>query len=317
MKKIILITNMSELGAGTRGASLGFEALEMASHKFGKQFFNQFESIEVETFNQELYNPVTKPFAKHIDGILKSAKSAGKIISDVIKNGNLPFVISGDHCNAASTIYAIKKAHPNKRLGVIWMDAHGDLHSPYTSPTGNMHGMPLAISLGMDNLENKLNDLDEETIEKWNDLKSLGGIEPKVYPEDIVFYGVRDTEKPEDDLIDRNGIRNFKVSEVRHRGIDECISEAKDILKNCDLIYLSFDVDAMDCNLVSHGTGTPVENGFSPEEAQEIMEHFITDERLVCFETVEINPLLDEKGNKMAETSIRIIDNLIRKYSKK
>jgi len=317
MKKIILIKNMSELGAGTRGSSLGFQALEMASHKFGKHLFNQFESIEVPTFNEELYSIVDSPHAKRIDTIIKSSENAGALISEVIIKGELPLVISGDHSNAASTIYAIKKAYPKKRLGVIWVDAHGDLHSPYTSPSGNMHGMPLAISLGIDNLEHKSNEVDESTINKWNSLKSLGGMEPKIFAEDIVFFGVRDTESPEDYLMEKYGMKNFKVAEIRHRGIKACIDEAMALLTNCDLIYLSFDVDSMDCNLVSHGTGTPVENGFSPEESQNIMEYFIKDDRLVCLEVVELNPLLDEKCNLMAETTVRIIDNLIRKYRKK
>ncbi len=307
---------MSELGAGTRGSSLGFSALEMAQHKFGKHFFNKYDKVVATTYNEALYAEDRTPFAKNIDAIFKSAEGSADLISGVISENEFPFVISGDHCNAASTIAAIKKSHPDKRLGVIWVDAHGDLHSPYTSPSGNMHGMPLAISIADDNLESKKNDPDELSVGLWNELKNLGGISPKIDPKDIVFFGVRDTEAPEDHLMEKHGMRNFKVEEVRHNGIEKCLTEAKRILKDCDLIYISFDVDSMDPNLVSHGTGTPVDNGFSPDEVFEIMAAFIQDERLICFETVEINPLLDEKKNMMAETTVRILDNLMRKYEK-
>lgn len=307
---------MSELGAGTRGSSLGYRALEMASLKFGKRMFQQYPVVELKTFNDHLYKHVNTPFAKHISGILESATAAGNKISSILKEGKLPFVISGDHCNAASTIYGIKQQYPEKRLGVIWIDAHADLHSPYTSPSGNMHGMPLAISLSEDNLEKKRNNISEESIEKWNLLKNLGDISPKILASDLVYFGVRDTESAEDYLIRKYNIRNFKVEEVRHKGIEVCAAEALNLLKDCDLIYISFDVDALDCDMVSRGTGTPVEKGFSPLEAENIMKFFIKDERLVCWEMVEINPLLDDKENEMAETAVRIMDNVIRFYNK-
>lgn len=307
---------MSELGAGTRGASLGFKAMEMASLKFGKRLFSEIEVREIESHNEYLYNKVDTPFAKHIEGIMLSSASAGVEIARVFNENKIPFVISGDHCNAASTIYGIKKHFPDKRLGVVWIDAHGDLHSPYTSPSGNMHGMPLAISLAEDNLESKRNDITDLSKKKWEELKDLGGIQPKINAEDIVFFGVRDTEAPEDHLIDKYGIRNFKVEEVRFKGVENCVKEGLSILKDCDILYISFDVDAMDCDMVSRGTGTPVEKGFSPEEAQEIIFGFINDPRMICFEMVEINPLLDNKANKMAETAVRILDNVVRLYKK-
>lgn len=316
MKEVVIISNMSELGAGTRGSSLGFKALEMASIKFGKRLFHQYPFIEIETFNHHLYQPVNTPFAKHISGILKSATTAGNTISEILADEKLPFIISGDHFNATSTIYGIKKQFPDKRLGVIWIDAHADLHSPYTSPSGNMHGMPLAISLAEDNPEKKRNNISEESEEKWRLLKNLGGISPKVLGSDLIYFGVRDTESAEDHLIQKYNIRNFKVEEVRHKGIERCAEEALNLLKNCDLLYISFDVDALDCDMVSRGTGTPVEMGFSPIEAESIMKTFIKDKRLVCWEMVEINPLLDDKKNEMAETAVRIMDNVIRFYNK-
>ena len=314
MKKPVFVKNILELGAGTRGSSLGYSAMVMASLKLGLRLFHDHKTIIVETFNEAIYHPVEDPWAKYINSITKSAGKVGEMISEVIQEKALPFIISGDHSNAASTIYAIKNAYPDKRLGVVWVDAHGDLHSPYTTPSGNMHGMPLAISIAEDNLENKRNEIEEETRIRWESLKNLGGICPKGLPQDIVFYGVRDTEKAEDYLIEKYGIKNFTVDEVRQRGIETCTREGMQILKDCDLIYVSFDVDSMDCDLVSRGTGTPVAHGFTPQEVEDIMKPFVTDNRLACFELVEVNPLLDDKGNVMAETAVQVLNNLISAY---
>lgn len=315
MKQISLIKNMSELGAGTRGSSLGADALIMAAHKLGKDLFSRYDLHEIPNHNDLLFNDIGHIFAKYIDGIRQVIEEVGTTISGVLKSGKIPFVLSGDHSNAAATIFGIKSAFPDKRLGVIWVDAHGDLHSPYTTPSGNMHGMPLAISLGIDHKGNQINQPDEETVRKWNELKNLGGICPKIQAEDLVFFAVRDIEELEQKYIKDHEIRNFTVAELRYRGMQECLKETNGLLSGCDLIYVSFDVDSMDCNLISHGTGTPVERGLSMKEAEAILLHFASDPRLISFEMVEINPLLDEKGNFMAETSVRILDNIIRKIT--
>ena len=311
-KEIILIENMSELGAGTRGSSLGFSALELAALKFDIDVFNRYPVNTAPTNNNALYNKWVNPHAKYIGDIVKVSRNTSDFILLNMHEKSFPVIISGDHSNAVASISAISAAYPEKRLGVIWVDAHADLHSPYTSPSGNMHGMPLGALLGLDNLECKICDPLEETVKLWEELKNLQGISPKVRPEDVVFFSVRDTEKPENTLMSKHSIRNFEVDELRSKGLDHCLSEADHILSNCDLIYVSFDVDSMDCELVSKGTGTPVPHGLSPEEAESILKHFSSDKRLVCLEVVEINPLLDEKGNVMAETSVRILDNVIR-----
>ena len=202
-------------------------------------------------------------------------------------------------------------ANPTKKIGVIWIDAHGDLHTPYTTPSGNMHGMPVAISLGVDNLKNQINDISDKEKKLWDELKALGGIQPKILPSDVVFFAVRDTEEPEDNLAEEHDIKNYKVEEIRYRGIDTCLKEAEDKLSQCDLIYISFDVDSMDCDLISNGTGTPVQKGLDEEEAYKILHHFLSLEKTTCIEFVEINPLLDNKGNKMAETAFQILKRLV------
>jgi len=233
-------------------------------------------------------------------------------ISSVLSQNKFPFVIAGDHCSAGATISGIKNSFPDKRLGVIWVDAHADLHTPYTTPSGNMHGMPLATALGIDNLDCKRNEVDTKTEYLWNELKSTS-----IQAEDLVFIAVRDTEKEENFIIDSLGIKNYSVAEVRLIGTANLVKEIEEKLTKCDLIYISFDVDSMDPELTSHGTGTPVPNGLSPEEAKEILSGCLKFPKTIAFELVEVNPCLDEKRNKMAEVAFEIIEYLTKVIEKK
>ena len=312
---MVFLTMMSELGAGTRGSSLGFQALEIAAINKGITVFRDQTVIELPTQNNLLYKEIETPWAMRMEGIEIVLNDLMNEVNDQLEQGVFPFVISGDHSNAAGTIAGIKKQFPDKRLGIVWIDAHGDLHTPYTSPSGNMHGMPLAISLGADNLKNARNQPKEITKKKWESLKNLGGISPKVNPEDLVFFAVRDTEAPEDNLMAELNIKNYPVRELRERGLLECLAEAEQRLLDCDILYISFDVDSMDCDLVSMGTGTPVKDGLTPNEAEQIIIHFFKLEKTKVIEFVEINPLLDNKCNAMAEASLDILVSAMKTIS--
>jgi arginase len=122
-----------------------------------------------------------------------------------MKNNFFPVVLSGDHSTSGATITGIRMAKPKARLGVIWIDAHADLHTPYTTPSGNVHGMPLAIAINEDNEEYAVHEPDEETRKYWNQLKTMGKIAPKVLPEDIVYISLRDYQKEEKHLIENMG----------------------------------------------------------------------------------------------------------------
>jgi arginase len=195
---------------------------------------------------------------------------------------------------------------PRLEAGLVWIDAHADMHTPYTSPYGNMHGMPLAMCMGIDNLECQINEPLEETIEYWEKIKKIGGAEPKILPQDIVYVAVRDTEEPEDYLIKKHGIRNFKTEEVHKLGVKEIAKQALEQLKDCEQIYISFDVDSMDSS-ISMGTGTPVPNGINVEEAIALNVELIKDKRVCCWEIVEVNPTLDSE-NLMAENAFDVLE---------
>lgn len=309
MKNIKLIEVPSEIGAGTRGASLGVEAIKIAALDYMSSFFVHFpcESIPVE--NNLLYEPIQSPYAKRIKGIVSMYEKVSKAVSDSIKGHFFPVILSGDHSIGGATIAGIKIAKPKSKLGVIWIDAHADLHTPYTTPSGNMHGMPLAISINEDNKECGVHDLDGETTKYWNHLKNLGKIAPKVLPEDIVLISLRDYEREEKYLIDKYGIKVVTTKEVRSKGPENIVRSILRYLSDCTDIYISFDVDSLD-SAISKGTGTPVGNGLREREAEDLISKFMQNRKICCFEITEVNPTLD-KENLMAEIAFNILQRSV------
>ncbi len=306
MRKIRLVEVRSELAAGTRGASMGIDALKIASIKRHSNFFMRFEPVSVKDENQLLFGEPEYRFAKYGEGVCTMINRVCDTIAELREDHLFPIILAGDHSTAAGTICGIKKADPDKRLGVIWIDAHADFHSPYTTPSGNMHGMPLAMVTALDNEACEVNDVEEETEALWERIKQIGGRGPKISPSDVVFIGVRDTEGPEDHIIDQFGIKNFKTEEVNQKGVVQVANEALSILKDCDQIYISFDVDSLDTS-ISVGTGTPVPNGLTKEQAFELNKEIIKDKRVCCWEIVEVNPTLDTE-NRMAESAFDILE---------
>jgi arginase len=306
MRKIKLVEVRSEIAAGTRGASMGIDALKIASLDKKSNFFTQFDPINVPDANNFLWKGNKHPHGKYIDGVYQVLKNVYSTIESLRLDKKFPIVLAGDHSTAAGTIMGIKAAHPEKRLGVIWIDAHADLHTPFTTPSGNMHGMPLAMTTQLDNLECKVNEVGPETISYWEKIKKIGGEFPKIDPQDIVFISVRDTEAPEDHLIHKYGIKNFSTQEVRDLGIEKVAAQALEALKDCEQIYISFDVDSLDSS-ISMGTGTPVPNGLTLAEAIHLNAALIKDKRVCCWEIVEVNPTLDTE-NTMAEAAFEVLE---------
>ncbi len=305
MRKITRVEVESEVGAGTRGARMGVEALKTVGFNRNSQFFNLDNSVKVDVANEVMFDDDPSKYAIHKEGVLHTCRAVADSVSSVLKAGEFPFVLAGDHSSAAGTIAGIQKAFPDKRLGVIWVDAHADLQTPYTTESGNMHGMPLAMAIADDNEEAAVNKVKESTEKTWEKLKSMGPEGRALAPEDIVFIAARDIDKAEDKLINKFNIKNFTVEEVRDKSPKSVAEESLSILSECDIIYVSFDVDSLDTK-ISVGTGTPVPGGLEVEEAKVILEHFAAEPRLVAFEVVEINPTLDTR-NKMAETAFDLI----------
>jgi arginase len=309
MKNIKLIEVASEIGAGTRGASLGIEAIKIAALDFMSNFFIHFPSEKIPHENKLLFEPIESPYAKRIQGITLMYERVSKAVSDSIKQGFFPVILSGDHSMAGATIAGIKMAKPNSKLGVIWIDAHADLHTPFTTPSGNMHGMPLSISINEDNEDCKVHDLDEKTDKLWQGLKNIGKICPKVLPEDIVFISLRDFEKEERLLIEKHGMKVITTNEVRRKGPENVVRAVTRYLSDCTDIYVSFDVDSLDSS-ISKGTGTPVSNGLREREVEDLISKFMQNRKICCFEISEVNPTLD-KENLMAEIAFNILQRSV------
>jgi arginase len=309
-RKIEIIVNNSELTAGTRGASLGPGAIMTAARKANNPYFGLYPIHPLPDLNHFLDRENETEFAKNIIPYKQVFESVAAETKAVIEKGSFPIVLSGDHGSAAGTIAGIKAAFPTKRLGVVWIDAHGDLHSPYTTPSGNMHGMPLSLSLGLDNLSCQRNTPSPKTVELWEELKNKYTNASKVNSSDLIFIGVRDTEQEEDHLITENKITNHSVETLRKEGVARIVEQTLKQLQPCDLIYVSFDVDSMDPEITSFGTGTPVGNGIFPEEAEEILTLLAKNQKTVCIEFVEVNPCLDNKENTMAETAFSLLESV-------
>ena len=309
MKNIKLIEVPSEIGAGTRGASMGIDAVKIAALDFMSNFFVNFPSEKIEVENNLLFEPIKSPYAKRIQGMVGLYDRISKTVCDSIKNNFFPVVLSGDHSYAGGTIAGIKMAKPKSKLGVIWIDAHADLHTPYTTPSGNMHGMPLSTAIAEDNIECKVHEVDEKTARLWDQLKATGKIGQKVLPEDVVFISLRDYEKEEKFLIEKYGMKVITTSDVRRNGAENVSRKVLRHLSDCTDIYVSFDVDSLDSS-ISKGTGTPVSNGLKERETEDLISKFMQNRKICCFEITEVNPTLD-KENLMAEIAFNILQRSV------
>ena len=307
---IILVP--SELGCGKRGASHGPEAIMYADIARKGDFFSRFQFTRIEDYNYELIHPTPFKFAKYIDHIAKVVDNIIEEVEDCFDYEQFPIILSGDHSNALGSIAAIKNFYPKQRLGVIWIDAHADLHSPYTTPSGNVHGMPLAASLGDDYCSGKLNEIDDATIHFWKKLTRAGDrhIHPKIYPEDVVLIDIRDLEGPEWKDIQDNKIRYYGPDDVKETPVKSMAEETLKYLDHCDILYISFDVDSMDPS-VSEGTGTSTPDGLTLANAKELLSYLFKSPKLVSLEITEVNPLEDYK-NEMANAVLEILDHIIK-----
>jgi len=322
-KEITFIKVPSEISAGTRGASLGPEAMKTASFNSPKtaDYFDpeKRNTITIKDQNHLLFdkeNETKYRWAKRIDGLGEVYKPLAFAVMKEVSEGRFPIVLAGDHGTAAATIKGVVGRERESKIGAIWIDAHADLHTPYTTPSGNMHGMTLALAMREDNITRKKTRksdklLTDETIRLWNQLKrNFGGV---VEPERVVLIGVRDTEIQEKELMEEKNILQIPVRTMREKGYHKVGKQTIEHLKKegCDGIYISFDVDSLDQS-ISRGTGTPVIDGFAKWEVIDLINYLIhqTEIPVKCLEIVEINPTLDDKKNKMAEVAFEILSNI-------
>lgn len=305
--EVRLIEAASEIGAGTRGTSMGMSALRVAAWKSGSELFGHAEESILRDENDVLYEDDNdSPNAHHIDGLIRFESDLAYEVYKFLRNNVFPIVIGGDHSIAIGSVSGTKMAFPSERIGVVWIDAHADLHSPWTTPSGNVHGMPLALLM---NIEVKgPNRPRMFTLDVWDRLRKIGTSEPKVLPRDLVFIGLRDLEEEEAAIIKEHNIKVFTVKELREKGAEAIVKETLDYLGDCGKLHVSFDVDSLDPS-ISVGTGTPVPDGLFLPEARTLLTGFCAHPKTATLDVVEINPALDTK-NAMAENVLTVMEPL-------
>ncbi|WP_433746348.1 arginase [Falsibacillus pallidus] len=292
-KKISILGVPMDLGQMRRGVDMGPSAIRYAGvverlEGLGYEI-NDLGNIEIEQA-ERVQNPETN--LRNLKAVADGNEKLAAGIHGIIDNGEFPLIFGGDHSIALGTLAGVAKHYEN--LGVIWYDAHGDLNTADTSPSGNIHGMPLAASLGIGHPA----------------LTGIGGYSPKIKPENIVIIGARSLDEGERELIKEKGIKVYTMHEIDRMGMTKVMEESVAYLKgrNVDGVHLSLDLDGLDPN-DAPGVGTPVIGGISYRESHLAMEMLAESDIITSAEFVEVNPILDEK-NKTANVAVALMGSL-------
>ncbi len=294
-KYIKILKVYSDIAGSKRGASLGIDALMESSQDIGSRYFKKYKAESVIT-NKLLENENTSfTHAKYIDVVYDVVKDVALRIKDLREQKLFPIILAGDHASSAGTMHGLKMAHPNDEIGVVYIDAHADIHSPYTSQSGNIHGMPLSIVTKLDNKKSAINKLSDKEISYWEKIKNITGSQASIKPENIIFCALRDFQNAEENLINEFNIKKYTTKDITYMGIKNVVDEIFKKLEHCKHIYVSFDVDSID-PLYLPGTGTPSENGLSLEQALQLNMQLIKNEKVCCWEIAEINPKFDDNS---------------------
>jgi arginase len=280
-EKIRIIGVPMDLGASRRGVDMGPSALRVAGLQSRlKQLGRHVEDIGNIQVRQPEEQPYGEKRAKYLDEIAEACKGLTDIVKKSLDEDFTPLVLGGDHSIAVGTT-AGTAAHFNKdskRIGVIWLDAHGDMNTPESSPSGNVHGMPLASIMGYGPPE----------------LTKLAGITPMVEPRSVALVGIRDLDSKERRLMKDTGVHVFTMRDIDERGMREVMAEALRFTTDDTAgVAVSLDMDFVDPT-DAPGVGTPVRGGVTYREAHLALEMIADSKSMVSFELVEINPVIDE-----------------------
>ncbi|KMM55610.1 arginase [Bacillus glycinifermentans] len=228
---------------------------------------------------------------RNLKAITNASLKLAQTVDKIVASDSFPLVLGGDHSIAIGTLAGLARHYQN--LGVIWYDAHADVNTKETSPSGNIHGMPLAISMGIGHER----------------LTGIYGDGAKVKPENIVIIGARSLDDGEKKLIREKGIKVYTMHEIDRLGMTRVMEETIEYLRErTDGVHLSFDLDALDPD-DAPGVGTPVAGGISYRESHLAMEMLEESSLVTSAEFVEVNPILDEK-NRTAETAVALMGSL-------
>lgn len=311
MSQYNLVQCPSEIGAGTRGASLGPQALQINAAEQHLSLLAELDQCFIPAPAVQPYHARQASIAYHQE-FTRLYNNIYKHFAPCVGQYDKHLILTGDHSSAAAFFGTLKDQQPDQRWGVLWIDAHGDLHTPYTTPSGNYHGMPLANILGLTNEANAIRKLDQATHDDWQAMLRLGErqLSPKLDPDSVFFIDIRDLEQQEWSLIHHYQIPYTTPAQRQEQGIETVKQQALDFAWQFDALYVSFDVDSLDAALVP-GTGTPVPNGLSWQEAEQLLGAVCALPQTKALEVTEINPLKDH-ANQMAGHINQILSNVIR-----
>lgn len=292
MKKISIIGMPMDLGQLRRGVDMGPSAIRYAGIENRLQQLNHqvddLGDIEIGRSTEQIDKETG---LRNLDLIAAKTKILADQVDGVVEKGAFPLVLGGDHSIAIGTLAGLLQHYHN--LGVIWYDAHGDLNTAETSPSGNIHGMSLAVALGHGHPL----------------LLEVGGVHRKLKPENVVIIGARSLDEGERDLIKAKGIKVFTMHEIDRLGMPRVMEETISYLQDrTDGVHLSLDLDGLDPS-DAPGVGTPVMGGISYRESHLAMEILAESQLITSAEFVEVNPILDER-NKTADAAVALMGSL-------
>ncbi len=293
MKQAVIVGVPMDLGAGRRGVDMGPSAIRYA---------RLHEAIRALDYNVldlgDLEVPVVETLKKnggapgglhHLEPIRSTCEALARELS-VLDDAALPVVLGGDHSISMGSVRGVQRG----RTGLIWIDAHADFNTPETSPSGNIHGMPLAALLGYGD----------------DRLVRIGGGAP-LEPQDVVLVGVRSVDPGERELLQQAGVTVYTMKEIDRMGVPTVAANVIAQLERVERVHVSFDADVLDPT-VAPGVGTPVPGGLTYREAHLLME-LLSDAGIVTsLDLVEVNPILDEK-NRTAEIVVELAASLLGK----
>lgn len=285
-----------DLGSGRRGVDMGPSAIRIAGlHERLRDLGNRvIDEGDLDIKNMEEIR-VGEMKARYLKEITRASKILSKKVEKIMAHGHFPLILGGDHSVAVGTISGIAafcRRKKRKKTGLLWVDAHGDINTPSTSPSGNIHGMPLAAVLGLGP----------------KDLSHIGGSYPKVDPANVALVGIRSLDEGEKKHLKQTGVHVFTMSDIDKQGIHRVMKKAlARVSDGTDYVHVSFDLDAVDPT-VAPGVGTPVKGGLDYREAHLIMEFICESKVMTSLEIVEVNPILDEH-NSSADFAVELVQS--------
>jgi arginase len=279
--EVAIVTVSIDLGSGRRGVDMGPSAIRIAglTEMLQGLGYTVREAGQVTASGPEM-TPQGETRTRYLAEITEVTKGAFGIVSGVLEDGAFPLVLGGDHSISIGTVAALSAyaARAEEGVGLLWIDAHTDMNTPETTPSGNIHGMSLAILTGQGGP---------------TELQEMAGFAPAIHPGNVCVLGARDVDALEKEIVGASGVRVFTMSEIDERGMAACMDEAlARVTSGTAGFHLSFDLDAID-PVLAPGVGTPVPGGLTYREAHLVCEKIARSGKMRGAELVELNPVLD------------------------